>query len=202
MWFPHVCNSVVPTRLQQCDSLTRLLAINTVRLVGSANLSSDYFDRRQDRYFLIRAAPELTDFFHDIVTAVSRHSLVLRSDDTTAMHCTALQHPYTVREESDDTSTLRLPYTVGDDITTLHLPCKVGDDTTALHHPCMVGDDTTALHHPCILGDDTTACTFLTRWVMTPRHCTSLVRWVMTPQHCTSLARWVMTPQHCTFLTH
>ena len=62
----------------------------------SANLSHDYFTNRQDRYFLLTDVQELANFLHDIVAAVSRHSLQLQDGNTCVLHPAALQHPFLV----------------------------------------------------------------------------------------------------------
>ena len=48
-----------------------------------ANLSRDYFVDRQDRYFLFKNCPELTDFFADLVQCVADHSFSLQRDGST-----------------------------------------------------------------------------------------------------------------------
>ena len=57
------------------------------------NLSESYFTNRQDRYILIRDCPELANFFHDIVDAVSSFSFEL--DVTDHLHKPPdIEHPF------------------------------------------------------------------------------------------------------------
>lgn len=63
----------------------------------SANLSDLYFTNRQDRYVLVQDAPEIADFFTELVDAIGDVSLQLQQDDTVQM-MEGMVHPYQGRE--------------------------------------------------------------------------------------------------------
>ena len=46
---------------------------NDIILTG-ANLSENYFTERQDRYFLIKAAPELANYLEDLLNVIANNS--------------------------------------------------------------------------------------------------------------------------------
>lgn len=50
-----------------------------------ANLSTDYFTNRQDRYFLIEDCKDLADFYDGLINQVSDFSLQLDGNDTAAL---------------------------------------------------------------------------------------------------------------------
>eukprot|EP00898_Chlorokybus_atmophyticus_P006690 jgi/Chlat1/7021/Chrsp56S06702 len=54
-------------------------------LVSGANLSSIYFTNRQDRYFLVRDAPELADRWADLIDTVAAHSYELQADGSVVL---------------------------------------------------------------------------------------------------------------------
>lgn len=51
-------------------------------IISGANLSSDYFTNRQDRYMLLENCQEMADWFESLVEAVSQFSYHLQTDDT------------------------------------------------------------------------------------------------------------------------
>ncbi|KAF2348209.1 Phospholipase D-like domain [Trinorchestia longiramus] len=86
---------LLPQRWNEIIALQhmKLYIFDDSLLISGANLSADYFTNRQDRYFLISGVPELSDFFHAVVRTVSRHSLLLLKDGSTALHPYAPRHP-------------------------------------------------------------------------------------------------------------
>ncbi|GAV08952.1 hypothetical protein RvY_18568 [Ramazzottius varieornatus] len=63
-------------------------------LITGANLSDQYFVNRQDRYVLIRDAPELANFFESLVQGVSDVSFMLTPEDEVKLASEDSAHPY------------------------------------------------------------------------------------------------------------
>ncbi|KAI9791953.1 MAG: CDP-diacylglycerol--glycerol-3-phosphate 3-phosphatidyltransferase [Peltula sp. TS41687] len=80
---------IIPKRINEGWGLQhmKLYGIDDEVIISGANLSSDYFTNRQDRYHII-ASQEMTDYFANIHDAVSRFSYIVQpdQDDTTAYH--------------------------------------------------------------------------------------------------------------------
>ncbi|KRY33240.1 CDP-diacylglycerol--glycerol-3-phosphate 3-phosphatidyltransferase, mitochondrial [Trichinella spiralis] len=70
---------------------------NFVLISGSAynraNLSHDYFTKRQDRYILIESA-DLANFYFDLIRAVSELSFQLNSDSEVILSPSCCHHPF------------------------------------------------------------------------------------------------------------
>lgn len=63
-------------------------------LYFSANLSDQYFERRQDRYFLFRDSPELADYYTNLVKSVGRFSFQLDASNKLWLENEDGLHPY------------------------------------------------------------------------------------------------------------
>jgi CDP-diacylglycerol--glycerol-3-phosphate 3-phosphatidyltransferase len=64
-----------------------------------ANLSTDYFTNRQDRYVLIEDCGPLADFYDGLVSRVSEFSLQLGKGDQVQLHPSWNWHPYKGKRE-------------------------------------------------------------------------------------------------------
>ncbi|KRY76494.1 CDP-diacylglycerol--glycerol-3-phosphate 3-phosphatidyltransferase, mitochondrial [Trichinella pseudospiralis] len=62
-------------------------------LISGANLSHDYFTRRQDRYILIESA-DLANFYFDLIHAVSELSFQLNIDSEIILSPSCSDHPF------------------------------------------------------------------------------------------------------------
>ncbi|KRX56176.1 CDP-diacylglycerol--glycerol-3-phosphate 3-phosphatidyltransferase, mitochondrial, partial [Trichinella sp. T9] len=62
-------------------------------LISGANLSHDYFTKRQDRYILIESA-DLANFYFDLIRAVSELSFQLNSDSEVILSPSCCHHPF------------------------------------------------------------------------------------------------------------
>lgn len=60
----------------------------------SANLSTDYFTNRQDRYILFNNCSELSNFFTDLVKTVGSFSFQLKEDNSVELHPQCNIHPF------------------------------------------------------------------------------------------------------------
>lgn len=65
-----------------------------IKIIFRANLSNDYFNNRQDRYFIIEDCNDLCNFYCDLVKKVSEFSFELRSDGETNYSNKIKSHPY------------------------------------------------------------------------------------------------------------
>ena len=63
-------------------------------IMSGANLSDSYFTNRQDRYILIKDAPQLANFFHHLVRTVSGFSFKLQPDGDVKLDESLRSHPY------------------------------------------------------------------------------------------------------------
>ncbi len=73
MIFPPKYNETVG--LQHC----KVFVFDDDVLVSGANLSADYFNRRQDRYVLFKGCKPLADYFDQLVQNVAEFSFQLES---------------------------------------------------------------------------------------------------------------------------
>ena len=64
-------------------------------LISGANLSSEYFQQRQDRYIYFKNCHQLSDFFHSLVKAVGKFSYQLQSNGDVVLSDTFSCHPVT-----------------------------------------------------------------------------------------------------------
>lgn len=91
MWKTHV-----PERWNEIVGLLhmKVAVFDDDVLVTGANLSDQYFVNRQDRYVLIRDAPELANFFESLVQGVSDVSFMLTPEDEVKLASEDSAHPY------------------------------------------------------------------------------------------------------------
>lgn len=57
-------------------------------------MSNDYFDNRQDRYFMIEDCKELCDFYCSLVKKVTEFSFQVQADGSTAFSDKIKSHPF------------------------------------------------------------------------------------------------------------
>ena len=57
-------------------------------------MSDQYFERRQDRYFLFRDSPELADYYTNLVKSVGRFSFLLNAANELEVENASRLHPY------------------------------------------------------------------------------------------------------------
>ena len=76
-----------PARFNEIVGLNHLkiFVFDDSFLISGANLSTDYFERRQDRYILFENCKNLSDYFHSIVKAIGKFSFQLRPDGDVAL---------------------------------------------------------------------------------------------------------------------
>ena len=77
-----VWKRVLPERINEIVGLQHIKAyvFDSRVIISGANLSGDYFTQRQDRYFVFDDAPELADYFQQLIGAVASFSFRLRRD--------------------------------------------------------------------------------------------------------------------------
>ncbi|KFD68459.1 hypothetical protein M514_10187 [Trichuris suis] len=80
----------------ESNSCTKLLSLKKQfpnRFDVAANLSTNYFTNRQDRYVLLRNA-NLADFYVDLINLVARMSFRLTPNGAVTLHDSCPEHPY------------------------------------------------------------------------------------------------------------
>lgn len=87
-WMPERWNEIIGL------SHLKVYLFDDNLIMSGANLSDSYFTNRQDRYILIKNSPELANFFHHLVRAVSGLSFQLQMDDTLLLAPELNSHPY------------------------------------------------------------------------------------------------------------
>lgn len=70
---------LLPVRVSEAAGVShlKLAVFDDDVLFTGANLSADYFDRRQDRCIVVRNAPALADYAHGLLSTISAHSYQL-----------------------------------------------------------------------------------------------------------------------------
>ncbi|XP_068761233.1 CDP-diacylglycerol--glycerol-3-phosphate 3-phosphatidyltransferase, mitochondrial-like [Montipora capricornis] len=86
---------LLPERFNETVALTHLKVYltDTSLMMSGANLSSDYFTNRQDRYIEIKNCAPLADYFHGLVSTVRSFSFQLQPDNSTILSKTFPFHP-------------------------------------------------------------------------------------------------------------
>ena len=80
--------------LQHC----KLYVFDNSVMISGANLSTDYFTNRQDRYIVIEDCEPLANFCEDLVRKISEFSLELQTDGGFLVPSTwSGGHPYKAR---------------------------------------------------------------------------------------------------------
>jgi CDP-diacylglycerol--glycerol-3-phosphate 3-phosphatidyltransferase len=85
---PHLrglARRCVPSRYNEAFGVQHMKAavVDDAVLITGANLSQDYFDNRQDRYWELEAPP-LADLYAELVAAVARHAAAVAADGSVA----------------------------------------------------------------------------------------------------------------------
>ncbi|KHJ41602.1 phospholipase D domain protein [Trichuris suis] len=71
----------------------KIYVIDDCIIISGANLSTNYFTNRQDRYVLLRNA-NLADFYVDLINLVARMSFRLTPNGAVTLHDSCPEHPY------------------------------------------------------------------------------------------------------------
>ncbi|KAK6626002.1 hypothetical protein RUM43_006306 [Polyplax serrata] len=76
--------ALLPTKYKEIVGLhhIKIYAFDDNFIITGANLSTDYFTNRQDRYMFIKGSQELTDFVEGLVDKISEFSFHLNSNNT------------------------------------------------------------------------------------------------------------------------
>ncbi|XP_043523659.1 CDP-diacylglycerol--glycerol-3-phosphate 3-phosphatidyltransferase, mitochondrial isoform X1 [Frieseomelitta varia] len=119
---------IIPDRFNELIGLQhmKLYMIDNDIIISGANLSTDYFINKQDRYFLIEDCKELCDFYDELVRRVGEFSFVLQSDGTvsSAMKVNPIEDPISfIKEAAHSVKTLFQRELGSSD------PEKIGKDT-------------------------------------------------------------------------
>lgn len=79
-------SSLLPPRFNEVVGLQhmKIYVVDNNCIVSGANLNRDYFTNRQDRYVLFKDAKGLTDYYSDLVNAISKFSYPVSFDKVTA----------------------------------------------------------------------------------------------------------------------
>ena len=59
---------------------TKVFVFDNDVCISGANLSSDYFTQRQDRYILIKDAPKLANYFEGLIDSIASFSFDLKPE--------------------------------------------------------------------------------------------------------------------------
>ena len=88
---------ILPPRFNEIVGLNHLkiFVFDDHFLISGANLSTEYFQHRQDRYILFKNCKDLCDYFHSIVTTVSSFSFLLQPNGDEALPSSCPHHPFT-----------------------------------------------------------------------------------------------------------
>ena len=76
--------------LQHC----KVFVFDDSLIISGANLSSDYFTQRQDRYVVVESCPGLADYFDELITHVSDFSFQMDEKREFEMSEKWKWHPY------------------------------------------------------------------------------------------------------------
>ncbi|KAL7288390.1 hypothetical protein TKK_0017481 [Trichogramma kaykai] len=89
----------IPTRFNELIGLQhmKVYLIDDTLIISGANLSNDYFNNRQDRYFMIENSPDLCDFYYKLVKKVTEFSFQL--DSYGGLHYHSDSHPTETSED-------------------------------------------------------------------------------------------------------
>ncbi|XP_058809122.1 CDP-diacylglycerol--glycerol-3-phosphate 3-phosphatidyltransferase, mitochondrial isoform X2 [Phymastichus coffea] len=86
----------IPDRFNELIGLQhmKLYIFDNTLIISGANLSNDYFNNRQDRYFMIEDCKELCDFYCDLVQNITDFSFQLLPDGNTSFSTKVKSHPF------------------------------------------------------------------------------------------------------------
>jgi len=86
----------LPERVNEVVGLQhmKLYIFDNSLVISGANLSSSYFENRQDRYILIKNCDEIANFFAALVEVVSSFSFLLQPNGSTSFPAEFPHHPF------------------------------------------------------------------------------------------------------------
>ena len=72
---------------------TKFYVFDDTIILSGANLSTDYFEKRQDRYVVLEKCPELADYFENLLEAISSFSYSLKANNEVEFSAECPENP-------------------------------------------------------------------------------------------------------------